>query len=53
MERHAEHVGLQLRNGQTMFKYLLEFISCSNAGLYAAIAMIRNNDGPVSNLSKF
>ena len=43
----------QLPNGQTRVKYLLDAIICSDAGLQAAMAMIRNDDRPDGKLSTF
>ena len=53
MEQCAEHVDFQLPNGQTRVKYLLDAIVCSDAGLQAAMAMIRNDDRPDGKLNTF
>jgi len=53
MVQCAEHVDYQLPNAQTRVKYLLEAIKCSDAGLQAAMAMIRNDDGPAGKLNDF
>ena len=49
----AEHVDFQLPNAQTRVKYLLDAIKYSNAGLQAAMSIIRNDDGPMRKLNDF
>ena len=44
MQQCAKHVDFQLPNEQTRVKYLLDAIVCSDAGLQAAMSMIRNDD---------
>ena len=53
MVQCAEHVDYQLPNAQTRVKYLLEAIKCSDAGLQAAMAMVRNDDGRAGKLKDF
>jgi len=44
MEQCAEHVTFQLPNQFTRVGYLLDGIQCSDAGLQAAMAFVRNDD---------
>ena len=53
MVQCAEHVDFKLPSAQTRVKYLLDAIKCSDSGLQAAMAMIRNNDGPTGKLNDF
>ena len=46
MQQCAEHVEYQLPNKHTRVGYLLEGIQCSDAGLQAAMASVRTDDGP-------
>ena len=46
MQQCAEHVEYQLPNSHTRVSYLLDCIQCSDAGLQAAMASIRTDDGP-------
>ena len=49
----TEHVDCQFLDAQTRVKYLLECLKCSDAGLQAAMTMIRNDDVPVGKLNGF
>ena len=46
MQQCAEHVEYQLPNSHTRVSYLLGGIQCSDAGLQAAMASVRTDDGP-------
>ena len=46
MQQCAEHVEYQLPNSHTRVSYLLDGIQCSDAGLQAAMASMRTDDGP-------
>ena len=46
MQACAEHIQYQLPNGHSQVGFLLDAIQTSDAGLQAAMASIRTNDGP-------
>ena len=46
MQQCAEHMEYQLPNSHTRVSYLLDGIQCSDAGLQAAMASVRTDDGP-------
>ena len=46
MQQCVEHVEYQLPNSHTRVSYLLDRILCSDAGLQAAMASVRTDDGP-------
>ena len=46
MQQCAEHMEYQLPNSHTQVSYLLDSIQCSDAGLQAAMASMRTDDGP-------
>ena len=46
MQQCAEHVSFQLPNEHTRVGYLLENIQTSDAGLQAAMAQVKTDDGP-------
>ena len=52
-EKCAEHVEYQLPNENTRVGYLLEGIQCSDAGLQAAMASVRTDDGPTGMRNTF
>jgi hypothetical protein len=49
MEACAEHVQYQLPNQHSRVGFLLDAIQNNNAGLQAAIASVRTDDGPHGN----
>ena len=53
MQQCAAHVEYQLQNSHTRVSYLLEGIHCSDAGLQAAMASIRTDDGPTGMRNDF
>ena len=53
MQQCAEHVEYQLPNEHTRVGYLLEGIQCSDAGLQAAMASVRTDDGPMGMRNTF
>ena len=53
MQQCAAHVEYQLPNSHTRVGYLLEGIQCSDAGLQAAMASIRTDDGPTGMRNDF
>ena len=46
MQACAEHIQYQLPNGHSQVGFLLDAIQTSDAGLQAAMASIRTDDGP-------
>ena len=46
MQASAEHVQYQLPNEHSRVGFLLEAIQCSDAGLQAAMASIKTDNGP-------
>ena len=53
VDQCEEHAYFQLPNTQTRFKYLLEAITCSDAGLKDSMAMLKKYDRPGEKLSDF
>ena len=51
MEQCAQHVAFQLPNDHTRVGFLLDGIQSSDAGLNAAIAQIKADDGPIGKRS--
>ena len=53
MQQCVEHVEYQLPNSHTRVSYLLDGIQCSDAGLQAAMASVRTDDGPQGQRNDF
>ena len=53
MSQCADHVAFQLPNELTRVTYLLDAIECNNAPLQAAMALVRNDNGPTGKLNDF
>ena len=53
MQQCAEHLEYQLPNEHTRVGYLLDGIQCSDAGLQAAMASVRTDDGTMGMRNTF
>jgi hypothetical protein len=53
MSQCANHVAFQLPNELTRVTYLLDAIECNDAPLQAAMALVRNDNGPTGKLNDF
>ena len=53
MTQCAEHVPFQLPNALSRVNYLLDAIECNDHALQAAMALVRNDDGPTGKMNDF
>ena len=53
MTQCAEYISFQLPKEQTRVTYLMDAIECNDAPLQAAMALVRNDNGPTGKLNDF